>query len=259
MGVAGTAAAALVTGTPYELLPLGDSNTRGSVEYPTAYRVALQNLLLAGGYVMDFVGPLNDNASDDGDHAGFGGYRIDSIENEPPGLDAILGANPDGNPDVILLMIGTNDIFQNHDLNNAPSRLSTLIGHIFDREPGAYLLLSTIIRIDATEAGGDQSVWDARVDAYNAAMPGIVSSFTDAGRNISLVDNHAVVSLDEIFDGFHVTNEGYADMANVWYAGIQATTVPVPPAIFLFGGGLSFLVGVAGFRGRARRHNATAR
>ncbi len=254
-GSAGPASAALVTGTPYELLPLGDSNTRGTPA--PGYRYPLQNLLTGGGYQMDFVGPINDGVLLDGEHAGYGGYLIDEID---AGLDGIMGTTPNSDPDVILLMIGTNDVDQNVDLANAPNRLSTLIGHIFDREPDAYLLLSTIIRIDAGEAGGSQAVLDARVDAFNGSMPGIVSSFAATGRNISLVDNHAVVGLDEIYDGYHATAQGYADMAGVWYAGIQAQTLstPLPPTIFLFGGGISFLAGVAGFQRRARRRSAAA-
>ncbi len=243
-GMTQIADAALVSGAPYELLPLGDSNTRGPSSQPnsTAYRGDLQDLLLEGGYQMDFVGP-NTNFDGGGtlldkEHAGYAGYRIDQIDAE---IATILGS-PNTDPDVILLMIGTNDIYQNFDIGNAPARLNSLIGNIFGFAPGTHLFLSSIFPIAGAET---------EVDAFNSAIPGIVDSFLSeagGGYNISFVDLHSLITLDYLADGLHPTAAGYAKAAGGWYGAIQSVTVihtPLPSALFLFGAGISFLSVIA--------------
>ncbi len=232
-------AAAIVTAVPYELLPLGDSITRGFDSNERAYRRDLQTLLGASGYVMDFVGPLQHGDFADNDHAGYSGERIDEIDGR---LDEIMGATPDNNPDVILLMIGTNDVFEDFDLANAPSRLSSLIGHIFDREPGAHLLVSTILPIFGN--GNPDAVWEARVGAFNDALPGVVSGFAGTGRNISLLDLHALVGQADLPDGVHPDEGGNLKLAQGWFAGIQSiTTVPLPSSLLMLVGGMSVFGG----------------
>ena len=101
-------------------MPLGDSITRGKGDGNLSvggYRAFLEDQLAAGGYSFDFVGSLVEGPPSlaDKDHEGHGGLRIDQIGAQ---VQAWLGA---ADPDVVLLMIGTNDITQNYDLANAPA------------------------------------------------------------------------------------------------------------------------------------------
>ena len=65
-------------------------------------------------------------------------------------------------PDVILLIIGTNDIAQGHNLDTAPDRLKGLIDELFHHRPQAQIFVGSIPPID--EPG-----LNARVVAYNQA------------------------------------------------------------------------------------------
>jgi lysophospholipase L1-like esterase len=64
------------------------------------------------------------------------------------------------------------------------------------------------------------------VQAYNAAIPGLVKTRADAGKHIAMVDmynafvsnpNHSTALLA---DRLHPNPAGYAVMANTWYAAI---------------------------------------
>jgi hypothetical protein len=64
-------------------------------------------------YNVDHVGTQIDTqnpALPDADHEGHGGYRVDQIQ---AGIDDWLSSIDD--PDVILLLIGTNDFFEGYD------------------------------------------------------------------------------------------------------------------------------------------------
>lgn len=248
------AAASIVTGVPYELLPLGDSITQGFDSNERGYRADLQTLLGTGGYQTDFVGPLQNGDMADDDHAGYSGERIDQIDTR---LDTIMGDTPDNDPDIILLMIGTNDVHQNFDLFNAPSRLSTLIDHIFIREPSTHLLVSTILPLfSAVDKFGNPmtpSEWAARVDAFNSALPGVVNTHAGAGRAVSLVDLHALIGAPDLPDGVHPNDAGNLKLAQGWYTGIQSiTAVPLPSGMFLL---LSALSVLGSFATRHRRNS----
>mgnify|MGYP001566606731 CR=1 FL=1 len=240
-------AASISTGVPYQLLPLGDSITAGFNDGDPSgasggYRLPLQQLLTTGGYLMDFVGPRVDYSGSmpDPEHAGYSGRRIDEIDAL---LGTVMGNVPDGNPDLILLMIGTNDLFNNFDILNAPARLNTLIGNIYSREPGAYLLVSTILPIDSAATPDLSADWVARVNAFNASIPYIVSNYAATGRNIALVDIHAALTTADLYDGVHPTTAGYGKTATAWYAGIESVTqpVPLPSSLAMMAGASSFL------------------
>ena len=78
------------------------------------YRARLYSLLAAAGYTVDFVGTLKtgrglvlqraDPNLPDTDNEGHGGYQIHEID---AGIEGWLNAVED--PDVVLLLIGTND------------------------------------------------------------------------------------------------------------------------------------------------------
>ena len=115
----------------------------------------------------------------DRDHEGHGGWRIDQ-------LDAIAADRlATYRPDVVLLMIGTNDLVQDHDVDGAPivsPRWSTRSR----RPPGGEVLVASI----PTMA---DPVLAARVDAFDAALPAVVAAADARGEAVQLVDIHDAV------------------------------------------------------------------
>src|SRR3954452_8961305 len=146
------------------VMPLGDSITDG-VTVPGGYRIGLWQRFVKHGYQVDFVGSLSNGPSTlgDHDHEGHSGWRIDQIDG------SITGWLRTYAPHTVLLHIGTNDVIQNHDLANAPARLSALVDHITASAPAAEVFVATIIPL----ANSGQ---EANVRTFNAAIPGIVQS-----------------------------------------------------------------------------------
>ena len=204
------------------ILPLGDSLTDGQFYAPGGYRIRLWELLEAEGVAVDFVGS-EQNGPDtlpDRDHEGHNGWRIDEISEQ---ADAWLALH---RPDIILLMIGTNDMLQGHALDEAPTRLSALLDQLRAGAPDAHIVVAAIPPLvssalvesqDPELAGTDP---DERVVAYNAAVADVVTAHQSKGSVVSFADMH---TLDKalLVDGIHPKQEGYDVMAGVWHAALQ--------------------------------------
>jgi lysophospholipase L1-like esterase len=202
-------------------MPLGDSITDG-FNVPGGYRIDLWRQLVAGGYTIDFVGSgFNGPGSlGDHDHEGHSGWRIDQIDAN------IVNWLRATTPRTVLLHIGTNDIAQNRDLANAPARLSALVDKITNTAPDAEVFVATVVPLSGQ---------DARVRAFNAAIPPMVQSKVNAGRRVHLVDMFSALTLADLADGVHPNAGGYAKMAGVWFRALQSVprsvgnAGPTPP------------------------------
>ena len=186
-----------------KVMPLGDSITDG-LTVPGGYRIGLWQRFTANGYKVDFVGSLSNGPASlgDHDHEGHSGWRIDQIDAN------IVGWLNTYQPHTVLLHIGTNDISQNYDLPNAPNRLSALIDHITNTLPSAEVFVAQIIPL---------SYDAAQLQAFNAAIPGIVQSKVAAGKHVHLVDQYDALTTADLQDGVHPNAAGYDKMAAVWY------------------------------------------
>jgi lysophospholipase L1-like esterase len=138
-------------------------------------------------------------------HEGHSGWTIQQIDDIVP--DPAL----DETPHIILLHIGTNDMYQTP--TGAPDRLGTLIDQLIQAAPDALLVVAKIIPFP----GGASAV-----DTFNAAVPGVVKARADAGKHIILVDQFTGFPTSELGDGVHPNAAGYARMAGVWYDAIES-------------------------------------
>ncbi|WP_432991284.1 RICIN domain-containing protein [Dactylosporangium sp. CA-233914] len=201
------------------IMPLGDSITDG-YNVPGGYRLNLWQRLAAGGYRADFVGSRFNGPAGlgDHDHEGHSGWRIDQIDAN------IVNWLHTYAPRTILLHIGTNDMNQNYDVANAPARLSALIDKIRANNATVELFVAKITpESDPTR--------ESRVQAYNAAIPGIVAQ---KGARTHLVDMHSAITTADLADGVHPNAGGYDKMGARWFSALQSvpaslTPVGVPP------------------------------
>ena len=199
---AGAAQAAERAAEPVRIMPLGDSITDG-FNVPGGYRIGLWQHLVADGRQVDFVGSQYNGPAElgDHDHEGHSGWTIEQIDANISGWLAAY------NPDVILLHIGTNDMY-GYDPAGAPARMATLIDHITAQAPDTELFVATIIPLGFLES---------TVQSFNAQVTSIVQARAQAGANIHLVDMYNAVSVADLADGVHPNATGYAKMADAWY------------------------------------------
>lgn len=117
-------------------------------------------------------------------------------------------------PNVVLLMAGTTDIADSVDLSTAPERLGSLVDELVTVYPSAVIIVSQLTPIRDAEL-------EARAAGFNAAVPSIVSARASSGKHVLTVQMSDYVTVDDLEDGLHPTNRGYALMAQAWYDGIR--------------------------------------
>ena len=188
------------------IMPLGDSITDG-IFVPGAYRIKLWKNITDAGYKVDFVGSLSNGPSElgDKDHEGHSGWRIDQID---ANINAWMTTYK---PKIVLLHIGTNDISQKYDLNNAPNRLSSLIDKICAKLPsGGKLYVAKVIPLSYAD-----------VTSYNNQVAQVVQNKASQGKPVYVVDMYSAVSVSDLSDGVHCNRTGCDKMADVWYNAIK--------------------------------------
>jgi lysophospholipase L1-like esterase len=222
----------MTAGAACSVLPLGDSITEGYGSSGAGYRVELFTLAVQNSKNLTFVGSLQNGPSTVANrafpqhHEGHDGYTIDS----GTGHSGISGSITDQaianyHPNIVLLMIGTNDINGNIDIATAPNRLGNLIDDITTRAPNALVVVATIIPI--ANAGTNQNV-----KTYDATIPGLVSARASAGKHVVLVDNYAAFSQDPnyqtslMYNYLHPNDAGYAVLGRAFYGAIGALLPP---------------------------------
>jgi lysophospholipase L1-like esterase len=210
-------------------LPFGDSITRGAKSSDDGgYRKPLYELILAAKQNATFVGSQTHGPAEVSGqpfprkHEGRAGWTIDPgynmVSSSYSGISALV-PNPAlrDNPNIVLLMIGTNDLFA-RDTANMATRLEVLLDKVAEHAPDALVVLAKL-----TPLGRD----DPSLTAYNAKLPAIVQSHAAKGQHIVGVDMSQMRTSD-LADGTHPNDRGYAYMASVWYAAIK-DSLPVAP------------------------------
>jgi len=202
--------------TPVKIMPLGDSITHG-VGASGGYRLELKDLLVPAGYSFDFVGSQASGPFEieDRQHQGHSGFKIHDIA--AIAHDRVTTYRPD----IVLLVIGTNDVWTDYELASAPARLGGLIDTIVNAAPAASVIVGSIPPLA-------DSLDDAQARTYNAAIPGVVQARADAGKKVSFVDMYGAMTPADLYDGVHPNADGYFKMANVWLSALQAILPAVP-------------------------------
>jgi len=204
-------------------MPFGDSITQG-YNVNGGYRAPLFHLALAAKHDITFVGSANDYsvAMVDGmafpkNHEGHGGYTIEGNNGIAQYVNTSI---PSYQPDIITLMIGTNDINGNNNVADAPNRLGKLLDSIFAKDANILVILAQIV---PTGSDGTNNA----VKTYNAAMPNLVSTRVAKGQHIVLVDMYGAISKDANYkqsllgDNLHPNQAGYNLMADVWFQALS--------------------------------------
>jgi lysophospholipase L1-like esterase len=222
--VRASATPGVVETSSLRLEPLGDSITYGYQSTTgNGYREPLWNELTGEGHPLDFVGSVQGGTMADPDNEGHSGWRIDQIAAI---TDSSLATYK---PNVVTLMIGTNDLNQSYQVSTAPARLSALVSQIVADDPTATVLVANLIVSTSAPVA-------AAEPAYNAAIPPMVAAEQSAGHHVALVDMSALTPAD-LADSLHPNDAGYQLMADAWNKGIQAADAAgwITPPVALSG------------------------
>ena len=232
-GGAGTAYHACPTnGTACKIMPFGDSITDGyNSDTQGGYRIELFHDLHTAGKNITFVGSNSNGPSTvDGvpfpqNHEGHSGWTI-APEGGRSGISTLVSTvMPQFKPDVVLLMIGTNDAIDNYDMTNAPTRLGALIDSIYAQLPNVLIVVAQPIPSRGNASLGDDTMLSDRIQTYDGAIPAVAKTRADAGKHILVVDmftpfNPNKASLLE--DQWHPNVQGYALLGDQWFAAMQS-------------------------------------
>jgi lysophospholipase L1-like esterase len=199
--------------SPIRIMPLGDSITEA--EKPqNSYRRSLWFNLKNAGCEIDFVGskkgvrnrtaPLQDF---DSDHEGYWGYRVDQI------LPFIKARTTQYKPDIALIHLGSNDVFNGQSFEGTIEELKILINEIRTVQPEVTIFIAKII---------PSRRFVAEISDFNIKLEAAFKSFNTPTSKLILVDQNVDYLLDYNYDGTHPNSTGEQRIADKWANAIIA-------------------------------------
>ncbi len=197
--------------TPIKIMPLGDSITEG-ITGNASYRYYLWQRLQAAGHQVDFVGSMSGVyggpplfSDFDQDHEGHWGWRVDEIL-------AHIGTWAHAvQPDVVLIHLGHNDLWDSQSISSTIDELGQLIDALRSVNPHVQVLLAQVIPSTEAALVGLSSV--------NAQIPALVAVKTTSSSAVLVVDQYSSFdAVVETWDGVHPNAEGEQHMADTWFA-----------------------------------------
>jgi mannan endo-1,4-beta-mannosidase len=201
---------------PTRIMTLGDSIT-GS---PGCWRALLWKQLQDTGHTdVDFVGTLpapGCGFAYDGDNEGHGGFLATGIvrDNQLPGW---LSAT---HPDIVLMHLGTNDVWNNIPTSAILDAYTTLLGQMRAGNPETKLVVARIIPMNPSNC----AACGQRVVDLDNAIPGWAQSHSTATSPITVVDQWTGFdTAADTGDGVHPNSTtGIQKMAARWYPALVA-------------------------------------
>ncbi|RKN46788.1 GDSL-type esterase/lipase family protein [Streptomyces hoynatensis] len=207
---AAAATPAAAAADPVRIMPLGDSIT-GS---PGCWRALLWNQLQDTGYAdIDFVGTLPAQGCGvdyDGDNEGHGGYLATNIANQNL-LPGWLSAT---SPDVVLMHLGTNDVWSNIAPDTILAAFTTLVNQMRANNPDMTVLVAQIIPMNPSTCAECAQ----RAVNFNARIPAWADALSTAASPVRVVDQWTGFdTATDTYDGVHPNDAGNVKMAARWY------------------------------------------
>ncbi len=224
-------APAAAQGDPVRILPLGNSITQGEGRarqfYPEtprdSYRRPLWQKLEAEGCAVDFVGSSTTNFKGpapnpdfDLDHEGHWGWRTDEILDGNPDAEAGSGSGRlsewlDGyTPDIALVHLGSNDVFQEQSNASTIDELNAVINQLRIDNPSVTILFAQLIPAD--------SPFNDKITALNRDIATLANDKSIESSPVIIVDqNTGFNAITDTYDNVHPNAIGEEKMAQTWF------------------------------------------
>jgi len=209
---------------PLKIMPLGDSLTAGGYNLEKkwyvggGYREPLWNSLKSLGMEVQFVGSLKHGNFESPQHEGHSGWRIEQVH-------AITKqAIEEYQPDVILLILGSNDLIQKFHVKTAPARFLEMVKKILIWKPDIKLFAASPVITN-------NSSINQRINEYSVRIKSGVRDLQSDHPDLIWVDmlEKSKLTKDDLTDGVHPTALGYQKMSDVWLEALmESRAVRVP-------------------------------
>lgn len=196
----------------HRILPLGNSITQADKTH-YSYRFPLWQKLRNANASFDFIGTMNTNYGGnpafpdpafDTDHEGHRGWRADQLLASLPSWLGIY------TPDIVLIHVGTNDMFMGNSVIGTVEELKQIIDVLRADNPDVSILLAKIIGTTAPE--------NARIVELNSYMDGIAAAKNTTRSRVIVVDQYTGFNPStDAFDGKHPNAAGEEKMAQKWF------------------------------------------
>lgn len=159
--------------------------------------------------MVNMVGnnPAIGSTFNDKDTERWPGFIIDAV------AEKMRISMPTNRPNIVTLLVGTNDMTQGVDPAGAPARLGKVIDGILAFPP------LTLVVVSSLPANADPMA-DGRINAFNAAIPGVVQQRVSSGRSVIFADCGRTVGVAELVDGTHPNDAGYKRIGRCFYDAI---------------------------------------
>jgi len=202
-------------------MPLGNSITQADALHP-GYRYELWKLLKDSGHNFDFVGSMKDNyrgenpvQSFDTDHEGHWGWRADQVLNGVPGLGGLKDFLKENRPDIVLMHLGSNDIFEGDEIPDIIEELKGILNTLITSNHDVIILIAQILPV------ADKRI-NVRIRLLNDAISLIPSELAFSKVNIIVVNQfEGFDPFTDTYDGVHPNSAGEVKMAKKWFEGLQ--------------------------------------
>lgn len=218
------------------ILILGNSITNGTNKY-NSYRRPLWQMLHREHYNFDFIGSWDKhhmggefpNPDFDMDHDGHSGWKASDILS-PPDWDKQRGSIREWiktyTPDIVLMELGTNEVFQCIPVKEAMNNLSMIIDILRQKNPRVRIFIAQIPPLGKQWADkklcGNDTAYSQAIRNFNKNIPALVTEKNTAGSPLALVDQYTGIHpATDMYDDIHPTDIGEKKMAERWYGAIK--------------------------------------
>jgi len=226
----------------WRIMPLGDSLTSGT--YPGrvhSYRGYLEQLLRAAGYSFEFVGTQSKlaHSGTDPNHEGHPGFTIGPDESRfcnmcpTTNLYDHLEDYMQAEPDIVLLLIGVNDLLPlaERPVNpaDAPAKLAGLVQRLQALRSQVYIFVASLAPVNyapVSNLPAYQAI-NQMAEQLGTADPHDRIYFVSLNRSLeSTIDRQT-----DFADGVHLAEGGARKTAQVWFNALVASEllIQLPP------------------------------
>jgi hypothetical protein len=177
------------------------------------------------------VGTLSDQYTHvaDKDHEGHPGFTISDI------AGSVNGWMASTQPNIILLMIGTNDVawWTAENADQIGARHNALIAQIKTARPNAWIFVASISPQSPAIIQPNNIDRAVLVQQLNAVIRKNVDARAAAGEHVRFVDVNSVLTTADLYDGIHPSELAHAKIAQKFLEGMRAVlgSSSITPAI----------------------------